>query len=291
MNIKDSLKYIIDLYSSSCISKITDEEWKCLTKNNSIESNSILKSLNGLKTILENLISKKEELLECTKNYNANNEFIFRSLQMNSQTCSQFICYYTLTNKVLWGFLERIYYYSNELLNYINNFPLKNSFVDENFFFLQNCFLDWHSMIDKIATNIWMLKENKKRYEKAINQHKQHNNKNILNLNSMLSDPKLRMLSFSFFLTKEETKSIKAFQNDLQGNFGDLIIFKLDKDFYNLCRNNFIHNEICYQRKFDELLLPYNPSFFGNYFLIFISFLILSAIQLLSHFYGEVNWY
>lgn len=145
-------------------------------------------------------------------------------------------------------------------------------------------------MIDKIAANIWILRENKERYKKANAQQGEHNNIDSFDVNKILPNPELGMLSFSFLLTKEQIKTIENFQNDLPRNFNDLIIFKLDKDFYNLCRNNFIHNEICYQRKFDELLLPDNPSFFGNHFLIFISFLILSAIQLLSHFCDEVNW-
>ena len=81
------------------------------------------KMLNKIKVIFNSLLSKKDELLEFSKKYyDACHELNNRSMSMFPNFCSKFIIYDNISKKVLDGFLERMFHYSNKMINYIENF-------------------------------------------------------------------------------------------------------------------------------------------------------------------------
>lgn len=99
------------------------------------------------------------------------------------------------------------------------------------------------------------------------------------------------MLTDWLHLDEKQKEKITEFQNNFDKEFDKLIIFKLPKEFNNTAHRMFIHNEICYSRKFSEYVCDNNPSYFGNYFIIQICFLIFSSIQVISCIYSdEIDW-
>lgn len=257
--------------------------------NDFINNDFSRKMLNKIKVIFNDLLDKKDELLEFSKKYDACRELNNRGMSMFPNHCSKSIIYDNISKKILCGFLERIFYYEGTLLKYIEEFPITNKFLKDDYFFLQNCYLDWYSVIDKLAANIWMLRENKSRFNKAQNLNE--NNQNPFDLKKILPKKEEHILTDWIYLDDKQKEDVKKFQNNFDKEFDKLIIFKLPKEFNNTARRMFIHNEICYSRKFNEIILDYNTSYFGNYFIIQICFLIFSSMQIISCIYSsEIDW-
>ena len=142
MKTKECFEYIHKLISDN--SDINnDEETIENIANDFIGNDFCKKMLNKIKLIFNSLLSKKDELLEfSTKNYDACHESNNRSMCMGPNFCSKFIIYDNISKKVSDGFLERMFHYSNKMINYIENFPLTNGFLKDDYLFLQNCYLD-----------------------------------------------------------------------------------------------------------------------------------------------------
>lgn len=289
MKVKQCFKYIHEL----CINNMeTNYDEKVIENipNDFINNDFSRKMLNKIKVIFNDLLDKKDELLEFSIKYDACHESNIRSMSTHPNLCSKFIIYDTISKKILNGFLERIFYYCDTLLEYIENFPLTNEFLKDDYFFLQTCYLDWYSIIDKLAASIWMLRENKKRYSKSLTTRK--NNQNLFDYKN-LEPKKQEEILFDYMQLNEDQKvALIKFQNNFEKEFKNkAIIFKFPTGFNNTARKMFIHNEICYSRKFNEIILDYNTSYFGNYFIIQICFLIFSSMQIISRIYSsEIDW-
>ena len=141
MKVKQCFKYIHEL----CINNMdTNYDEKVIENipNDFINNDFSRKMLNKIKVIFNDLLDKKDELLEFLIKYDACHELNIRSMSTHPNLCSKFIIYDTISKKILNGFLERIFYYCDTLLKYIENFPLTNEFLKDDYFFLQTCYLD-----------------------------------------------------------------------------------------------------------------------------------------------------
>lgn len=216
------------------------------------------------------------------------NNFNKRSLMLlGPNFVDQSVCDDLIIKKVIFGVTDRIFYYKDRLIHYLNMYPIFHfKLKNDETIYLNNMFLDWYSMIDKMLFNIWAIRKNRKKYnenKKVCDAPRMGLFQPILpNQNSLITSP--------FFLKPEEKNDLTNFQNNAfsDKSINETSLFNSSK-FWTSLRNDLIHNEITSNQMFNEMQLGHNVSFFDTIFIYYTCRLIYGTIELLNKCFESIN--